>query len=94
MPTKQSFIRVAAKHTILDTVKPSDDGEGIVLRVYESSGSRESLDIYINDSINEAYETNLLEEETSALTIVDQTLSTAVTPFEVKTIKVNEVKVD
>ncbi|MCM2677970.1 glycosyl hydrolase-related protein [Alkalicoccobacillus plakortidis] len=65
-----------------------------MLRVYESSGSRESLDIYINDSINEAYETNLLEEETSALTIVDQTLSTAVTPFEVKTIKVNEVKVD
>ncbi|GAF17651.1 alpha-mannosidase [Bacillus sp. JCM 19046] len=83
------FVAVEATHTILDTVKPSEDGDGFIMRVYESSGSREAMDITLEDvSVSTVYETNLLEEAGSSLSIEKQTISTTLTPFEVKTIKV------
>ncbi|TSB46024.1 alpha-mannosidase [Alkalicoccobacillus porphyridii] len=90
LPSQQSFVQVHAKHAVLDTVKPSEDGEGVVFRLYESSGGRESIEINLNQSLTSAYETNLLEEQTSALITKDKTISTKVTPFEVKTIKIHE----
>lgn len=87
LPSRHSFIQVEGKHAVLDTVKPAEDGSGLVLRLYESGGGRERIVVRTGDlPIRSAKETNLLEEHPEALPTDGQTLRAEMAPYEVKTI--------
>ncbi|MFC0470519.1 alpha-mannosidase [Halalkalibacter kiskunsagensis] len=86
--SKQSFIEVTSDHVVLDTCKPSEDGKGLILRFYESSGSKEEVNISFHIPVDTVEETNLLEEEAVVLPIKNNTLTTVFKPFEVKTIRI------
>lgn len=89
LPNSYSFIKTEAKQTILDTVKVSEDGNGLTLRMYESSGGREQIHLSLAGQADSAYETNLLEEKQADISLQCNKLSAALKPFEVKTIVVN-----
>ncbi|WP_148629738.1 alpha-mannosidase [Bacillus sp. E214] len=88
LPNSNSFIDLKSKHAILDTLKPSEDGKGIILRMYESSGGREEVQVTFVKSVFSADETNLLEEKQDAVPVQKNKLSSYLKPFEVKTILV------
>jgi len=77
-------------HVIVDTVKKSEDGAGIVLRVYENN-NRALKDAIIkwNDStpFTHVVETNLLEEPLAEqrIKVKGQSIVFDINPFEVKT---------
>ncbi|CAM3899540.1 alpha-mannosidase [Lederbergia lenta] len=89
LPSQHSFVKIRGKHGVLDTVKPSEDKRGLVLRFYESGGGREQINMQIAGSLNSAEETNLLEEHISTLAVEDGELVIDLQPFEVKTIRLN-----
>ena len=69
-----------------ETVKLSEDGEGIVVRLYESFGGKAKCRLNLADVFGSAYETNLMEQEPKPLELTDNTIELTFKPFEIKTI--------
>lgn len=87
LPGAASFIRFQANHVVLDTVKPSEDGGGIILRLYESAGGRERVTIGWPQPVRKAFVSNALEDELEELALTDGAIELAFRPFEIKTVK-------
>jgi alpha-mannosidase len=56
-----SFAAVDAPGVIIETVKPAESGDGIVLRLYESLGRAESARLRVDVSYSDASVTDLME---------------------------------
>jgi alpha-mannosidase len=56
-----SFAAVDAPGVIIETVKPAESGDGIVLRLYESLGRAESARLRVDVSYSDASLTDLME---------------------------------
>lgn len=89
LPSSFSFIQSESNQVILDTVKQSEDGKSLTLRMYESKGGRGQIHISFAQNVLTAYETNLLEEKQAEIPMCENKLSLTLKPFEVKTILVN-----
>ncbi|WP_373229786.1 alpha-mannosidase [Cohnella sp.] len=86
LPSEQSIIFWESRSVILDTIKAAERGTGTILRLYESSGSRESVSIRIPNLPAQVYTVNLLEEELELLNINNGILSLDFKPFEIKSV--------
>lgn len=74
---------------ILDTVKPAEDGDGVVLRLYEGRNAKTPVRIRSDLPIESAVFTDLLEVPTGdAPTLVDNEISFTASPFEILTLRV------
>lgn len=87
LPPTGSFIGFSGEHVVLDTIKPSEDGQGTVLRFYESSGGRERVQLKWQHPVQSVYLSNALEEQ---LELIEHTaggeLELHFAPYEIKTI--------
>ncbi|MCQ4088259.1 alpha-mannosidase [Saccharibacillus sp. JS10] len=87
-PSSASMIEYTGEHVILDTVKPAEDGSGVVLRLYESAGGRESVTLNWKDGFKQAVISGALEENGEVLETIDGTsISLTFKPYEIKTVK-------
>lgn len=89
LPASHSFIELDSQHTVLDTVKPAEEGDGYVLRMYEAAGGRERVGIEVSAEITSVSETNLLEEVQGSLDLEQGLVRTATAPYEVKTLLIH-----
>src|SRR5262249_1019176 len=64
-----SLISVANPNIVIETVKRAEDGNGIIVRLYESQRRRGPIALTTGFPIREAWRTNLLEENDTALTV-------------------------
>jgi alpha-mannosidase len=85
---RSSFLRVDSEHVIVETIKVADDGDGLIVRLYEAHNQRGSVGLQFARPIHSAIETNLLEREIGAVTVDGATVRVNVRPYEVKTIRV------
>lgn len=85
-PAAQSLISLDSRHVVLDTVKPAEDGNGAILRFYESSGGREQIELQWPYAFEEAYLSNALEEPVQRLEPDEGRLTLSFAPFEIKTV--------
>lgn len=72
-------------NVIIDTVKQAENGEGVVVRLYESNGSSGNAVLRCGKAISAATETNLIEEEIGAAKCQQNAISFQFTPYEAKT---------
>lgn len=86
--TEQSFLRSDCEHVVVETVKPAEDGDGLIVRLYEAHNRRGRGAITFAAPIVAAEECNLLEEPKEAAAYQGNTLSFQVRPFEIKTFRV------
>ncbi|ASA25876.1 alpha-mannosidase [Paenibacillus donghaensis] len=86
LPSTGTFAGFTGQHVVLDTVKPSEDGRGSILRLYESSGGRETVRLQWNQSVNEIFLANALEEEIEQVQHQEGAFELQFAPFEIKTI--------
>ncbi|MCE3198854.1 alpha-mannosidase [Paenibacillus sonchi] len=86
LPPTGAFIGFDGQHVVLDTVKPSEDGRGTVLRLYESSGGRETVKLAWNQPFSEIYISNALEAELEPVLHHEGEFALHFAPFEIKTI--------
>lgn len=81
-----SLIGVDAPNVVVETVKPAEEGEGIVVRLYECERSGCKAKLAFTPGVQMVFETNLLEENARELAIEAGTVELAFRPFEIKTL--------
>lgn len=85
------FAGVKGDSVVLETVKKSEDGNGIILRLYESRNKRVNAKVSLSCAPVTVTECNLLEEpvdEAGGLMIDQDGFSFVIKPYEIKTYKV------
>lgn len=84
-----SFVSCDSAHVLIDTVKKSEDGKALIVRVYEYKNSKdEHCKLFLGSSIEKVTECNLCEEEEIPAVWEDNTISFSIGCYEVKTFKV------
>ncbi len=83
-----SFLYTDCPHVVVETVKPAEDGDGLIVRLYEAHNQRGRGSITFASAIISAQECNLLEEPIADAFHEGHTLEFQVRPFEIKTFRV------
>ncbi|MHA6533874.1 alpha-mannosidase [Paenibacillus sp. BAC0078] len=86
LPSTGALISFHGQHVVLDTVKPSEDGQGSILRLYESSGGREAVKLGWKQPFSEVYLSNALEQQLEPVAHHQGEFELCFAPFEIKTI--------
>jgi alpha-mannosidase len=86
-----SFIQTECTHVVVETVKPAEDGDGLIVRLYEAHNQRGRGMLTFATSILSAQECNLLEEPINDVSYQGNTLPFQVRPFEIKTFRIRLV---
>lgn len=75
--------QVDAENVIIETIKPAEDGNGYIARLYETEGSYTLCNMSLNSSQASIFETDMLEYE-------DKAIGTELyfRPFEIKTLRI------
>ncbi|MFD2334288.1 alpha-mannosidase [Cohnella sp. GCM10020058] len=87
LPATGALLSFESEHVVLDSVKPAEDGDGIVLRMYESSGGRGRAELNWPRPFARAVLSNALEANGEALAAENGRIALSFAPFEIKTVK-------
>jgi alpha-mannosidase len=85
--TIDSLVQVDSPNVTIETVKQAEDGNGIIVRLYENHRHRGKVTIKAGFELAEAYHTNLLEENESAYEIVDNQITMPIRPYQIATLR-------
>ena len=87
-----SFASCDRKNVVLETIKLAEDGNGVIVRLYETQNTRCKATVRFADAIKSVKETNLLEEtseeETTLREVNEHDFSFEIKPYEIKTFRI------
>ena len=76
----------ACDELLVDTVKPAEDGDGVIVRLYEPHGARGTARLRVGVPFGEAWRTNLLEDRLGAAEVDGDEIVISFRPFEIVTV--------
>ena len=83
-----SFVQIDAPNVILTAFKISEDGNGFILRLIETSGLETQFTISLpHVSLREARETTPVEEDLHSLACQEHQIHAGIAPLAIKTIR-------
>jgi len=86
IPPVHSVLSVDAPNVIIEALKQSEDKTGLILRTFDSHGSRRVVRINANMILSDIHETDLMEQSIpDASTIDPQDITIRYDPYEIKT---------
>lgn len=62
LPATWSYVQVGGDAAVIDTIKPAEDGKGVIVRLYESHGSHAPVTLTFATAPKSVAHVNLLEE--------------------------------
>jgi alpha-mannosidase len=83
-----SFLSTDCPHVVVETVKPAEDGDGLIVRLYEAHNQRGKGRLTFAATLLSAEECNLLEEVSGQAEHYENILFFQVGPFEIKTFRI------
>ena len=83
----QSLLSADRPNVVIETVKQAEDGEGLIVRLYESQRQRGPVRLTAGFELARAWRTNLLEENEVELTPHDNHIEWTIKPFEIVTLR-------
>jgi alpha-mannosidase len=83
-----SFVSALPANVIIETVKKAEDGEGIILRLYESQRKQCQVQLHFPFKVTGAWLTDLLEEKKDRLEWLDRTVTLELKPYQIATLRV------
>jgi alpha-mannosidase len=86
-----SFLQLDCTHVIVETVKPAEDGDGLIVRLYEAHNQRGQATLTFATSLVSVHECNLLEQPIKDVRCQANSFSFQVRPFEIKTFRIRLV---
>lgn len=92
LPESYSFAKVTDGNAVLECVKKSEDGKGIIMRFYENFGGRSHVKVQLGFDACRAVLTDLLENETSEAALRQNVLEFDIKPYEILTYKIYTVE--
>ncbi len=87
-PGHYSLLGVSTANVIVETVKRAEDGNGMIVRLYESQRKRGPVRLQFAFPVVKAWTTNLLEENETPLEVQQDTVSFDIKPFQIMTLRV------
>jgi len=84
----QPLISVNSPNIIIETIKQAENGEGLVIRLFESRRMRGSVTLRSIFPIKAAWETDLLEENQTQCILIEGQIILDFKPFEIKTLRI------
>lgn len=73
---------------VIETIKRAEDGDDIIIRLYEAFNTRGTATLTLGFDVAEACEVNLVEENPRPVTHDETTITFPYRPFEIKTFQV------
>ncbi len=83
-----SFVTINKANIAVTAVKPAEDADGVIVRMYESSGTATDATLTFGRSPASCEETDLLERLVKAMPVKSGKLPLRFKPFEIKTVRV------
>jgi alpha-mannosidase len=82
-----SLVSVSAPNVIIETIKRAEDGNGLIVRLYENQRNRGKVTLTAGFALAEAYPCNLLEENEDALPVQNNQVRIEVAPYQIITLR-------
>ena len=79
-----SYLQVRGPGVVVETLKPAEDGDGWVLRLYEAHGGRGTVDLKSDRALARVVACNMVEEALREVPVADGRVSADIGPFEVQ----------
>ena len=83
----KSLLSTDSENVIIETVKQAEDGQGMIVRLYESHRRRGPVKLTTSFPLAAAYRCNLLEENQELLEIEDNSLRLDIRPYQIVTLR-------
>ena len=77
----------AAPNVVLETLKPAEDGRGVILRLYEGHCQRGPVVLDLDATISAVERCGLLEEECEPLPLAGGRVELTLRPYEIVTLR-------
>ena len=87
--TEKSYISPDTDHVIIDTVKKAEDGEGIILRMFETYNEKGEVTVNFGFPVESCEETDLLERRIKEVPVENGTIRVEINPYEIKTYRIH-----
>ncbi|HVU66056.1 MAG TPA: alpha-mannosidase [Ktedonobacteraceae bacterium] len=82
-----SLVAAGQPNIVIETVKQAEDGQGLIVRFYESQRRRGLITLTTSFPLQAAWRTNLLEQNESELAATDRQITLPVRPYEIVTLR-------
>jgi alpha-mannosidase len=87
LPSSLGLASCDADHVVLDTIKAAEDGDGLVVRLYEACGQRGAVRLSFAPRLANVWECNLVEEDERSLAIQDNSVAFQIKPYQIKSFR-------
>ena len=89
LPASRSYFTCDSDSVILDTVKAAENGNGIIVRLYESGGTK--TDVFLSTILpcSHVVECNLVETDENEVPTENGAFRFTIKPFEIKTFRLS-----
>lgn len=84
-----SFASVDHSNVVMETIKRAEDGNGTVIRMYESENAYTKAKLTVHTDFQKAEICNLLEEAVSEAAVAGNVIDVVLKPYEVVTVKIS-----
>ncbi len=81
------LIRLEGKGAVVEAVKPAEDGEGTIVRLYECFGGRRTVKLTPGFAFTSAEAVNILEEREEELPVADSAVELTLRPYQILSIR-------
>lgn len=82
------LLAVDAPHVVIETVKQAEDGDGLIVRLYETQRKRGAFTLNFGFPVQVAWRANLLEEDQFPLDVAGCQVRGQIKPYQVVTVRV------
>ncbi|MCB0130054.1 MAG: alpha-mannosidase, partial [Caldilineaceae bacterium] len=82
-----SLVAVDAPNIVIETVKQAEDGDGLIVRLYECQRMRGTITVTAGFPLTGAERVNLMEERKTTLAVDGNQVRLEVRPFEIVTLR-------
>ena len=83
----RSLVQVDVPQIIVETVKQAEDGDGLIVRLYEHERTQQVFDLHVGFPLAEAGSCNLLEENEACLAVTDSKAKLRAQPYQIMTLR-------
>lgn len=86
-PAVRSFVTLAGVPAVVETLKPAEDGDGLILRLYEPHGARGEVGVSLDLPVTQVLSCNHVEENTHEVAMDGNGFRCCIQPFQIQTFR-------
>jgi alpha-mannosidase len=90
--TERFLVKTDSLNVIIETVKRAEDGNGIIVRLYENERCRGVVTLQAGFELAEVYRCNLLEENQEQLEVSGNQVELDICPYQIMTLRLVTTK--